>query len=204
MDSKDVGMEALTLTCVQYDFFHKYLDKESYTRPSKLKSDSPLNLLIRMSEDERFDKIKNPSLDSLEPFFGEHEDLIMEYWNAWEIDDAREQFQLSQEAAVALFQTVRSGTHSYNFFIVHLLTTSHAIRIILPFFPAEHHVPLVRAWWLLAIAVFIVKGRPRPDLNNVDSDLEGNTWKHVEYQALNSQYAKDAHYVKGKQKSAGS
>lgn len=199
MDSKDIGMEALTLAAVQYDFFHKYTDNASYTKASPLAPSSPLELLVKMSEDKRFDSLpKDPSFGDLESIFDQHEALIMEYWNGWKIDDPLKQFELSQEAAVALLvATVRPGTHAYNFVLVHLLTSSHAVRILLPFFPTQHHVTLVREWWLFVIAVFILKGRPMPDLDNVDKDLKGKHWKHVEDRALNSPWAKDAHYVKG-------
>lgn len=201
MDSKELAMEALALSAVQYNFFHKYLDDPSYTRPSGLESKSPLDLLKKISVDNRFDSLpKDPDLGDLETIFKEHEPLILEYWNAWEIDDPLKQFQLSQEAAVAVFtETVRPGTHSYNFLVVHLLTTSHAVRILLPFIPPEHHVTLVREWWLLVLAIFIVKGRPLPDPDNIDKDLGTKTWSYVEHEALHSPYSKDAHYVKGKQ-----
>lgn len=200
MDSKEIGMEALALSAVQYNFFHKYLDEPSHTRPSGLKASSPRELVVKMSEDTRFDSLpRNPELGDLETIFKEHEPLILEYWNAWQIDDPLKQFQLSQEAAVAIFaETVRPGTHSYNFLIVHLLTTSHAVRILLPFIPPEHHITLVREWWLLVIAIFIIKGRPKLDPDNVDKDLKKRSWTYVEEQALNSPHNKDAHYVKGK------
>lgn len=199
MDSKDLAVEALTLSAVQYDFLHKYLDDPLYTRPSGLANDSPLGLLVKISEDTRFSGLQaNLELGDLESLFESHEPLILEYWNAWQLDDPLKQFQLSQEAAVALLtETVRPGTHSYNFLIVHLLTTSHAVRILLPFIPPEHHITLVREWWLLVIAIFIIKGRPRPDPDNVDRILGPKTWNYVEQQALTSPYSKDAHYLKG-------
>lgn len=200
MDSKDLAIEALTLSAVQYNFFHKYLDDASYTKPSPLAADSPLDLLIQMTSDKRFNKLpKDPEIGDIESIFEKHESLIMEYWNGWKLDDPVKQFELSQKAAVALLvETVRPGTHAYNFLLVHLLTTSHAVRVLLPFFPAEHHIALVREWWLLVIAIFIVKGRPRPDPDNVDKDLKGRHWSYVEDQALNSPWATDSHYVKGK------
>ncbi|KAF7562195.1 hypothetical protein G7046_g1957 [Stylonectria norvegica] len=198
MDCKEIAMESLGLACVQYNFFHKYLDHKSYTRPSPFASGSPLQLLIKMSEDERFDKLpSNPDFDDLESIFNKHEALLLDYWNAWDIDDPLKQFELSQEAAVALLvATVRPGTHAYNFFLCHLLTTSHAVRVLLPVFPSEYHIPLVREWWLLVISVFIVKGRPHPESDNIDCDLNGKNWKYVEDRAINSVWAKDAHYVK--------
>ncbi|CAM1506809.1 Fc.00g064500.m01.CDS01 [Cosmosporella sp. VM-42] len=197
MDIKELSIEALGLACVQYNFLAKYLDSKSYTKRPAFTSGSPLQLLIKLANDERFNKIKNPSLDNLESIFEELNDLVMEYWNAWEIDDPLKQFELSQEAAVALLvATVRPGTHAYNFLLVHLLTTSHAVRILLPFFPPEHHITLVREWWLLVLAIFIIKERPQPDPDNVGRDLQGKNWKYVEDKALNSPWAKDSHYVK--------
>lgn len=199
MDSREMAMEALGLAATQYNFFHKYLDRPVYTRPSPLEAESPLELLIQMAKDKRFDSLpKDPALADLETIFDEHEGLIMEYWNGWKIDNPVKQFELSQEAAVAVFvSTVRPGTHAYNFLLVHLLTTSHAVRILLPFLPQEHHVTLVREWWLLVIAMFIFKGRPMPDPDNIEEDLKGNGWSYVEDRALNSPWATDAHYVKG-------
>lgn len=193
-------MEALGLASVQYDFFHKYLDDASYTKPSPVACNSPLDLLVKISIDPRFDSVpKEPDVGDLETIVDSHESLILEYWNGWEVqDDPTKQFELSQEAAVQLLvASVRPGTHAYNFLVVHLLTTSHAIRVLLPFFPEEHRVPLVREWWLLVIAIFVLKGRPLPDPDNIDQDLKGKSWAHVEHQALNSQWSKDAHYVKG-------
>lgn len=193
-------MEALTLTSVQYNFLHKYLDKASYTRPSPLKSKAPLDLLIQMSKDDRFSKVpEDLPLNDLEKYLDENEASFLEYWNGWDIDDdPKKQFELSQEAAVALLvATVQPGTHAYDFFIVHLLTTSHAVRILLPFLPPQYHVTLVREWWLLVVAVFLIKGRPLPDPDNVEGDLKGKNWKYVEDRALNSAWSKDAHYVKG-------
>lgn len=193
-------MEALGLGAIQYNFFHKYSGDRSYTRPSPITSNSPLELLIKMSKDDRFKKLpKNPPLGDLEAIFAKHEDLLLEYWNGWDISDPVKDFELSQKAAVDLLvSTVQPKSHAYNFYVVHLLTSSHAVRILLPFFPPKHHITLVREWWLLVIAVYIVKGRPMPNPANVDKDLKGRDWKYVEDKALNSAWATDAHFVKGK------
>jgi hypothetical protein len=202
MDSKDIAMEALALTSVQYDFLAKFFDDASYRKPSPLSASSPTELLQKMSADKRLDVLpQNPEFKDLEDIFDQHQSLIMEYWNGWKIDDPLKQFELSQEAAVSLLvATVRPGTHAFNFLIVHLLTSSHAVRVLLPFFPPEHHIILVREWWLFVLAVFILKGRPRIDPYNVEKDLKGKHWSHVEDQAINSPWATDAHYVKGMSK----
>lgn len=191
-------MEALGLACVQHDFLYKYFDDASYTRPSPLASRSPLDLLTKMSVDKRFDSLpENVDAGQLEVLFEKHESLVMEYWNAWELDEPLEQFQHSQQAAVSLaVATVAPETHTYDFLLAHLLTASHAVRVLLPFFPPQRHITLVREWWLLAIIIFILRGRPRPESDNLQKELNGEDWKYVEKQALASRWSKDAQYIK--------
>ncbi|KAI0205013.1 hypothetical protein F4808DRAFT_413007 [Astrocystis sublimbata] len=199
MDNKEVAMEALGLAATQYNFLHKYTDDPSYSKPSSLKTTNPLELLNKMAGDKRLGKIfKEPGFDNLGPLFENHEDLVMEYWNAWSLDDPKKQFQDSQEAAVSLLvATVPPGTHSYNFFIVHLLTTSHAVRILLPFIPARFHISLVRQWWLLTVAVYAIFKCPKIDPDYIkSSDVNGKQWNYVEDKALNGPHSTDAHFVK--------
>lgn len=197
-------MEALGLAATQYNFLHKYIDDRSYTRKAPFSSSSPLELLNKLASDSRFDGLfKSPGFSNIEPLFQKHESLILEYWNAWDIASSStnpvELFRESQEAAAAmLVATVRPGTHAYNFFVVHVLTTSHAVRILLPLLPVKFHVSLARQWWLLALAVYIAELRPKIDPDYVPGDLKGKGWKHVEGRALNSEWSTDAHFVKGK------
>lgn len=193
-------MESLAMASTEYNFFHKYLDDPSYTKPSPLKTSNPLELLTQMASDKRVAELfKEPGYDNIDPLFQKHEDLVMEYWNAWTLDNPTRQFQESQEAAVSLLvATVPPGTHSYNFFVVHLLTTSHAVRILLPMIPAKYHISLVRQWWLLTAAVYLIFKCPKIDPDNVrPTDVAGKQWNYVEDKALNSAYSTDAHYVKG-------
>ncbi|RYP90877.1 hypothetical protein DL770_003015 [Monosporascus sp. CRB-9-2] len=199
MDNKEIAIEALSMASVQYNFLHKYIDDPSYTKPSSMKFTSPLELLGKMADDQRLkDLFEEPGFANFEPLFEKHEDLVLEYWNAWTLEDPVKQFRESQEAAVALLvATVPPGTHSYNFFIVHLLTTSHAVRILLPFVPAKYHINLVREWWLLTVAVYMIRLCPKiaPDYIK-PGEVAGKYWNHVEDKALNGPYATDAHFVK--------
>ncbi|TDZ24474.1 Questin oxidase [Colletotrichum orbiculare MAFF 240422] len=198
IDNKEVAIEALGLTATNYNYLHKFIDDKKYTKPSPFSSKSIFDLVNRLANDRRFDELfTEPDLENLDVLFLKHEDLVLEYWNAWTITDPVKQFQESQELAVALLvATVAPGTHAYNFFNVHLLTTSHAIRILIPFIPTKFHISLVRQWWLFTLGVYIALMRPKIDPDNVQSDLKGRHWGYVEHEALNSQWAKDAHYVK--------
>lgn len=198
MDNREIAMEALGLSAVQYNYFHKYIDDKSYTKPSPFSSTSPLDLLHKLQQDTRFDGLfKDRGFDNIDVLFEKHEPLILEYWNAWKFEDPLKQFQESQEAAVALLvATVPPGTHSYKFFVVHLLTTSHAVRILLPVIPVKFHVNLVREWWLLTLTVYIAELRPKIDPDYIPSP-SGKGWTYVEDKAINSRWATDAHFVKG-------
>lgn len=205
VDSKEIALEALAMAATQYNFMHKYLDDPKYTRPpanGDFSSTSPLEILDQIRSDRRFDGLfdEHKGSGNVEVLFDEHEDLVLEYWNAWNVgDDPVKRFEESQEAATALLvATVPPGTHSYNFLIVHLLTTSHAVRILLPFIPAKFHIALVRQWWLFTLSVYIAELRPKidPDYVTWPEGAGGKTWAYVEDKALNSQWATDAHFVK--------
>lgn len=179
---------------------HKYIDEPSYTKTPPFTSTSPLEILHKISKDERFNGLfQTAGEENIQVLFEKKEELFLEYWNAWTIKDPLKQFQESQEAAVALLVgSVAVGTHAYDFFLVHILTTSHAVRILLPFVPQKYHINLVRQWWLLTVSVYISQLRPTIDEERIGRpDLKGKHWKYVEDKAINGNWAKDAHYVKG-------
>jgi hypothetical protein len=196
--SKELGMEALAMACSSYNYLHKYLDSPSYTYTSTYTTTSPLQILRKVHQDTRFDGLfHSKGADNIETLFQNHESLILEHWNAWTITDPLKQFQDSQELAVALLvSTVAPGTHAYDFFLVHILTTSHAVRILIPLIPKRFHISLVRQWWLLTLAVYIAQLRPEITDELEDKPLPGKAWAYVDEKALSGDWATDAHYVK--------
>ncbi|EKD16228.1 uncharacterized protein L3040_009532 [Drepanopeziza brunnea f. sp. 'multigermtubi'] len=198
LSSKEVGIEALAMSSCCYNYLHKYLDHPSYTIASTYSTTSPLEILHKIHTDTRFDGLfEDRGASNIEIIFSQHESLVLEHWNAWTIIDPNKQFRESQEAALALLvRTVEPGTHAYDFFMVHLLTTSHAVRVLLPLIPKKFHIGLVRQWWLLAIAVYIAQLRPK-----ISEDIEGKPeagkgWKYVEEMAVTGPWRSDPHYVK--------
>lgn len=200
-DNRELAIEALSLASSTYNYFHKYIDDSSYTKKFSFNSTSPSELLSKVANDSRFDGLfDEPKFENVNALFenAESESLVLEYWNAWELANPVEQFRESQEAAIELLvASVPPGTHSYNFFLVHVLTTSHAVRVLLPFVPVKFHINLVRQWWLLTLAAYIAVLRPKVDPDYIPRDLKGKGWNYVEDKALNGRFAKDAHYVKG-------
>lgn len=197
--SRELSMEALGLAATSYNFLHKYLDNPSYTRASTYCTGSPLKILRRVAADDRFDGlIAHRGGVNLDKLITHHEDLVLEHWNAWQMEDPRKQFEDSQFAATALLAaTQKQGSSEYDFFLVHLLTTSHAVRILLPVIPVRFHVSLLRQWWLLTLAVYICQLRPDIDEELVRHfDLAGRNWAWIEKRAVEGKWAMDAHYIK--------
>ncbi|KAL8665329.1 MAG: hypothetical protein Q9202_002380 [Teloschistes flavicans] len=199
VSSREVAMEALGLASCSYDFLHKYLDDPSYSKPTPNNTPSPLEILCRVEKDSRFDGLfTHEGVEHLGSLFEQRESELLEYWNSWHIADPTREFKASQLAAAALLVAPHKlGRNRYDFYIVHLLTTSHAVRILLPLIPTKFHVPLVRQWWLLTLAIYITQLRPEVRLTAVtDYDRKDKDWNWVNKKALQGEHALDAHYVK--------
>jgi len=203
LSSHTIIIEALTLGSCSYNSLHKYLDDSSYTNPpsssfSTAPPPSPLELLQKIHKDHRFDNLfSTPGFSNLATLFAQREAEVLEYWNAWPLSDPKRQFQASQRAAVALLVGSRAPNKRFDFFLVHLLTSSHAVRILLPLMPARFQIPLVRQWWLMAIAVYVAQLRPAIEVHRIeDVDVRSKDWGFVERMALTAESAFDAHYVK--------
>jgi len=193
-------MEALGLATTSYNYLHKYMDVTSYTRDSTESTSSPIEILERVAADKRFDGLfDHRGGSNVETLFMHHEELILEHWNSWQISNPTKQFEDSQRAAAALLvATQDSGVNEYDFYLVHLLTISHAVRILLPIIPARFHTNILRQWWLLTLAVYVAQLRPRIDQKSVlDYDLGGKGWNWIDKQAVEGKWSMDAHYIKG-------
>ena len=204
IESREIAMEALGLATTSYNFLHRYLDDPAYSKtsssPSSYFTTSPLDILQRIRDDHRLDDLLgNPGADNIDSIFKTHEAIVLEHWNAWQLPNPRKQFEDSQYAAVALLV----GSHGeddrkkYDFFLVHLLTTSHAVRILLPLIPTQFHVPVVRQWWLVTIAIYIAQHRPPIDVERFcKRDANPGDWDRVSKQATEGKWSLDAHFVK--------
>jgi hypothetical protein len=205
LESKTVAIEALALGACFYSSLHKYIDDPKYTKPSPQSAfdgcaPDLIQILDKVREDKRFDGLYDHGSGDISKVLEEREEAFLKYWNAWRIDDPTKQFEQAQSVAVAiLMNTPSPGKGKFDFFFVHVLTSSHAIRILLPLVPAKFHINLLRQWWLFTLAVYIAQTRPRVEHGDVESyDGKGRDWKYVVHNALGGPHSKDAHYVKSK------
>lgn len=202
LSSRDLAMEALAMAACCYNPLHQYLDDPKYTKPSPLKGSSPLELLQRLHQDERLDGVFTQADPyNTETVLKDHKAILLEYWNALHISNPTTQFADSQLAATAIVVATHRrdiADQKFDFFMIHLLTSSHASRVLLPLIPSRYHIPLFRQWWLLTLLTYISQLRPQINMESVlKVDLQDRDWAWVDKQALEGKYATDEHYVKG-------
>ncbi|KAK2824775.1 hypothetical protein FQN49_007488 [Arthroderma sp. PD_2] len=202
MSSRDVAMESLAMISCCYDDVHKFFDEPSDIQKNmtpRYTTSSPFEVLDKIRGDKRFDGMfTTPGGNNVEELFKTQQTLLLEHWTAWDLKDTdlTEQFRMIQRLATTLMVTRHAG-NQHDFFFDHLLTTTHALRVIIPNVPTKFHVPLLRQWFLLAIAVYIAQLRPKVDVNGVVSYAIGEkAWSWVDKQALTGEMAVSPHYIK--------
>jgi len=213
LSSREVGMEALGLIATCYDpklagLFEansSSASKAGTANPITYSTSDPFEVFARVQADKRLDShFTKLGDDNLSRLLSDQSltSILAEHFNAWNIEEPKTAFEQSQRLATALLISTSPEKpicgHGYDFFLLHVLTTSHAIRIIIPFLPAEHHIPLLREWFLITLALYIAQLRPTTSVQQIqDYDLNGKTWDDASKLALESEHKFDEHYVKG-------
>lgn len=207
LSSREIGMEALGLIATCYDpKLAALLEANLASRPSESSTiTDPFEVLDKIRTDGRLDshfsRLGNNNLSRLlsDP---ELTSILIDHFNSWSLDSPKTAFEQSQRLATALLISTApnppTNGHGYDFFLLHALTTSHAVRILIPFLPAEHHIPLLKEWFLIICALYIAQLRPTVSTTPIlNYNLNGKTWKDAESLALNGDHKFDEHYVKG-------
>lgn len=207
LSSREVGMEALGLVATCYDAkLAALLENNLNVGSIKSKENTDIfTVFTNVRSDSRLDKyFERLGNDNLSRLLGDDVllGILLEHFHSWSTPDPKAAFEQSQRFAAALListspnQPIRG--HGYDFFLLHILTTSHAVRILIPFLPAEHHLPLLQEWFLITLALYIAQLRPEVTKQIVlDYDLAGRSWNDAFKQALESDHKFDEHYVKG-------
>ena len=157
LSSRTIAIESLALGACFYNEWHVYLDDPKYTKPASNPSDSLFTILDRVGHDTKFDNLgDHQGTDNIDKLLGDEEmaGVALEYWTSWQLKSPKDQFAESQKLAVALLVAAQTpkDDKGYDFFAVHLLTTSHAVRVLLPLLPSRFHIPLVRTMVALHLA----------------------------------------------------
>lgn len=202
LNSREVAMEALGLAATCYDPKLAGLLEHVPAAQSSNPTNDLFEVFERVHSDKRLDGIFDGyGGDNLSRLLADQNltSILLEHWSSWKIADPTKDFAQSQQLATNLLiaSSPSVGGHGYDFFLVHLLTTSHAVRILIPFIPDEYHVKLVREWLLITIAIYIAQLRPAIKKSFVtDFDLQGRDWAFAEHTVLEGKKKFDAHFVK--------
>lgn len=102
----------------------------------------------------------------------------------------------THRALARLTTQMLCATGEYDFFLMHLLSLSYAVRTLLPVVPKNYALPLCKSHWMLIIALYVVQSRPEIRVELIDEvDLAGKTWEDVVTKALARENV-DTHYLK--------
>lgn len=178
------------MTCCFPDIQSKYITERKYhTRNSDFSTKSPTEIIREIATDHRLNNCSKANI------FEDHEEIVLEYWNALELTDLTTQFEEMQRLAVALAVNPRkhlspdypSGTL--------LLHSSRAVRVLIPIIPPKFRIPLIGQWWLLAITTYICNGRKPLEMDPITSkDAKNKTWEEVQ-STLRTRGLRDAYYL---------
>ncbi|CAF3043317.1 unnamed protein product [Rotaria sp. Silwood2] len=200
LDSRIVAIEALTQTAVSYNELHEAVDK--LTTP-KSGSKSAFEVFQGIRLDDRL-SIGNDSLvDNLKLVVEQWNDLVLFHYDQWKFNEnnLEEMIEDLFDLSVYIYgATHKSDKIEFDFFLLHLLTGMHAIRVIHPHLHdqkiAQH---VLFQFFYFAIIIYIANHRPEIHKELIDDyeieDTKKN-WKYVIDRTLNSNLAEIMHLAK--------
>ena len=204
MSSRQVCMEALAMAATNYNCVHEYIDSFRTVQPSAItkQASTPFELFQRIRNDARLDALfKTPGQVNISTLLTQHSAIITEYLHVAPLPlnpprglDLTPHFRAIQEAAVTLFSCAFEKQFDLPF--LHLLTSTHALRVLFSFIPAKHHLSLLRQWYLLAITTYIAQLRPEIMPESIDKmNVEGMDREWARKTAMSGPRAGDVHYL---------
>ncbi|KAK6064048.1 MGS207 protein [Seiridium cupressi] len=139
-----------------------------------------------------------PGFNNIATFLSNRESAVLRHWNGWTLQG--EPIQQLEEcmyaATMALIESANSAG-GCDFFIAHILTVGHALRVLFPLMPAEHQNTVMREYGLYSILVYIAQLRPKGDQTQLDAEIsEECSWGFVCKQTLDIDFSYDVHFAK--------
>ncbi|KAJ5566090.1 hypothetical protein N7535_007728 [Penicillium sp. DV-2018c] len=200
LNSREVAMEALGLTVTCHNGIYKSLVTIEHSQiEDSYESKSLFEIIDLIRNDKSLDDLfSTPGGGNLSSLIVSRNAALLKHSNAWRIENPVEQFRESQQLAAALLAgTAADATGQYDWFFASALATSHAVRVTLPFVPAQFQLDLLRQWWLVTVGIYIAQLRPDIQTDRIrDYDLDGKDWDWVADRAVNGPFSSDVTFVK--------
>ncbi|CAF3261454.1 unnamed protein product [Rotaria socialis] len=200
LNSREVASEALTLSAVGYNYHHEIIDK---LKAPKAGSKSFQEIFNNLRADDRLPLFDAPGVGNLEATVKESVDIVLSYFDQWQINTNNLEKTIEDlfDFSVYLYgATHKPDQIDFDFFLLHLLTSMHAIRMIYVHLN-EQQLPENILWQFFYIAnmIYISQCRPKIDKGLIDNykiDAGVKTWDYVIEKTVNTKLAEDAHLVK--------
>ena len=200
LDSRIVASEALTLSAVCYNYHHEFIDK---LEPPKSGSKSILEIFQDLRSDDRLPLFDAPGVGNLEPSVNKSIDLVLSHFDQWQINSNNLGKTIEDlfDFSVYLYGATHKPDHiDFDFFLLHVLTSMHAIRMIYPHLNdprlTEH---ILCQFFYIASMLYISQLRPEINKKLIHAypiDDAKKNWNYVIEQSVNTKLAEDSHLVK--------
>ena len=200
LDSEIVAIEALTMTAVCYNFLHEVIDKlDAPQSPSK----SAMDIFKGIRSDVQLPIYDKPGVGNLRPVVDTYQDAILSYYHQWRMnkDDSAKTIEDLFDLTVYIYgATHRANAIEFDFFLLHLLTSMHAIRTIAPHIDQSGLVErILQQFFFFAIAIYICQLRPEINASLIDDyevTEEKSQWTYPIDRIFKTKMFDDSHAIK--------
>lgn len=155
-------------------------------------------VISKLRNDNRFDGYsEDPGFANMFTLLPKYESEVLEHWNALMVENTTTQFKdWLQTAAVLVMSTVDSDG-GYDFYLAHVLTVGHALRILIPYMPEQHRISVMKQYGLFVILFYLTQLRPSFGLDAIQSlKADHGSWDDIYKSALRSKWSDDLHWPK--------
>jgi hypothetical protein len=200
LDSRTVGIEALTLAAVCYDEMHELVEK---LPPLQSGSKSALQVFEDICADDRCPSVSGQFFDNMRSVLTTSTELVLSYYSQWKIN--RTNLEQAIEELFDLTVYVYGATHApdqivFSFVLLHLTTGAHALRVIQPHLKDQQMTKrILSQLFFYAIVMYVASGRPRINKTLIDDykiDETKHNWDYVIQRTFKSEFAENIHLVK--------
>lgn len=208
-DSPLIGIEAIAMCGTEYSDFRSTLDAADVTVKDSDKTTDPLEIITEIRNDKDLNGKIKAQRDYTVPKLIEYQQAKIAYYTQrLRVPDTVDKTLVTsfmKAFALLLSTTQIKGDPQYDFFLLHLLTSSHELFEIClsplgrKALPPETHKEALRLQWSQAVAMYINAKRPlvKPELlDEVEIESAASAWRTIIDKALTGPQRFDSHYVK--------
>lgn len=197
LNSKETASEGLSLLCTDFSECSHLVDHPQ-PETATYHTGSLGDILEHVRKDSRFDDVaEHPGITNMGPVMEKCAAAVIAHWSAWEIKDPLQSFQQVCDLATVLAMTTNDAANEFDFYLIHLMTIAHALRVLWDRIPSDRQVPMLREYALFTIMVYICQQRPTFALEPIESiNLDTRDWSWVRKTAADHPGRFDVHFFK--------